>query len=195
MAKKKKTNINKGKVFEKNFEDSVSESGHWYFRVRDVNPVALKNNFAIPRNPYDTMIFDGTYLFTLELKSTQNKSITHRGSNPQIKEHQIEALHKASEHENIVSGLVINFREVDNRTFFIPIWKFLEYDAVSKGEIENPYKTKFNEKSIPLAICEEIGIEILNAKKRVHHRYFINDFLHSAITIYKERRNYEYYQG
>lgn len=180
---------NKGKVFETNFENSIEESGHWSFRVRDVNPMALKNSFMIPKNLYDCMIFDGKYLFTLELKSTQQSSISHRGSNPQIKEHQIEGLKKAAEFDNVIAGLIVNFRSEENKTYFLHIDDFLIYDAVSKDEIESPYKAKKNEKSIPLRIFEEIGIEILNTKKRVHHRYFINDFLDYAISDYNGRKN------
>jgi len=183
MSKKQ----NPGKVFEKNIEDSVEESGNWLFRVRDVNPMALKSRFNIPKNPYDTLIFDGRYLFTLELKSNQGKTISHRGSNPQIKPHQVEALIKASKHENIISGFILNFRSVD-KTFFLSIEEFVKYDKVTKGELEDTYKNKVNEKSIPLAICEEVGIEILSVKKRVHNRYFINDFLDQAIRRYNTRR-------
>lgn len=187
MISKKKPN--QGRVFEQNFERSVKESVNWFFRVRDVNPMALRNNFMIPRNPYDLLIFNGNYLFTLELKSTQSKSISHRGSNPQIKEHQIEALKKASEFDNVISGIVVNFREEENKTFFIHIDDYLTYDAVSKGELIPPYENKHNEKSIPLKIVEEIGIEILNVKKRVHYQYFINDFINQAVSDYNRRKS------
>ena len=185
MAKRKAKNM--GKQFETDFEQSAEESGYWVFRVRDVNPAALKNRFAIPKNPYDTMIFDGEFLYTLELKSNQGTSITHRGSNPQIKPHQVEALVKASQYENVIAGLILNFRTDDNRTFFIPIDDFVEYDLVTKGKKEDNYKAKINEKSIPLRICEEIGIEVLSVKKRVHYRYFINDLLEQAADNYNRR--------
>lgn len=180
MTKKKQ---NYGKIFEKTFEDSISETTNWFFRVRDVNPAALKKRFNIPRNPYDLLVFDGKYLFTLELKSNQGKTISHRGSNPQIKPHQVEALIKASEHKNIISGFILNYRSV-NKTFFLSIEEFIKYDKVTKGELEDTYKNKKNEKSIPVAICEEIGIEIPAVKKRVHNRYFINDFMDQAIRKY-----------
>ncbi len=185
LSKKK----NMGKVFESNFESSSKDSNIFTFRVRDVNPMALKKSFMIPKNPYDTVLFNGNYLFTLELKSTQSKSISHRGSNPQIKEHQIEALKKASEFDNVISGIVVNFREEENKTFFIHIDDYLTYDAVSKGELIPPYENKHNEKSIPLKIVEEIGIEILNVKKRVHYQYFINDFINQAVSDYNRRKS------
>lgn len=178
---------NKGKQFETDFEQSAEESGLWVFRVRDVNPMALKNRFAIPRNPYDTMIFDGSFLYTLELKSNQGKSISHRGSNPQIKPHQVEALIEASQYENIIAGFVLNYR-ADNKTFFLPIEKFVEYDLVSKGKREDTYKNKINEMSIPQRICEEIGIEVLSAIKRVHYRYFINDLLDQISHEYRRNK-------
>lgn len=182
------TKRNQGKIFESNFEKSAKESGLWVFRVRDVNPAALKSMFAIPKNPYDTIIFDGKYLFTLELKSNQGSSISHRGSNPQIKPHQVEALIKASEFNNIISGFILNYRS-EEKTFFLPIKEFIKYDLVSKGKKKSTYKNRFNEKSIPLRICEEIGTEVLSIKKRVHHRYFINDFLDQAIADYNRGRN------
>ena len=182
---KKKQNL--GRVFEKTFEDSVDETGYWWFRVRDVNPAALKNRFAIPRNPYDMMIHNGELLFTLELKSTQNKSFRHRGKSPQIQPHQIEALVKASKHPNIVSGLILNFRTV-NKTYFLHIKDFLEYNQISKGEIENPYSCQVNEMSISLAFCEEVGIEVYSVIKRKYNRYFINDLLGNLTQLYKSGR-------
>lgn len=188
MAKKKKSR-NEGKIFESNFETSVSEHEDlWSFRVRDVNPTALKNNFAIPKNMYDMLIFNGEILFTLELKSTKANSISHRGTNPQIKNHQVEALEQASTFKNIISGFILNFREQE-KTYFIHIDDFLEYDAISKGEKKAHYRNKHNEKSIPINICEEIGTEVLSIKKRVHHRYFISDFLNNAIFNHKTKNN------
>lgn len=184
----KKKSPNQGRVFEKNIEDSLKESKQWFFRVRDVNPGALKGGvFNIPRNPYDLLIFDSNILFTLELKSTQDKSITHRGSNPQIKEHQVEALSKASEFENVISGFILNYRG-EEKTYFIFIEDYLDYLAVTKGKKEDAYKAKINEKSIPLRICKEVGIEVLSIKKRVHHRYFINDLLDQVVYEYNKRQ-------
>src|SRR5699024_5238752 len=119
-------------------------------------------------------------------KSNQGKSISHRGSNPQIKEHQVEALSKAAEYNNIISGFILNFRSVD-KTYFLPITEFIKYDEVSKGKRKNNYKSKVNEKSIPLDICKEVGTEILAFKKRVHNHYLIDDFVHTAKREY--RRN------
>lgn len=171
---------NQGRVFESNFEDSIKESGYWFFRVRDVNPMAIKRPFAIPRNPYDVLIFDGEYLFALELKSTQGKSISHRGSNPQIKPHQTEALISASKHDNIIAGFILNFRS-ENKTYFVHIDDFIKYDLVSRGEAEDTYISKKNEMSIPLRICEEIGIGIESELKRVHYRYYVEKLLREIV--------------
>src|SRR5699024_11116544 len=106
---------------------------------------------AIPRNPYDQLIFDGKYLYALELKSNQGTSISHRGSNPQIKPHQTEALTKASQYDNIIAGFILNYRKED-KTYFVSIEDFNHYDLVSRGEKEDTYRNKVNAKSIPLRI-------------------------------------------
>lgn len=141
--------------------------------------MAIKRGFRIARNPYDTLMFDGKTLFTFELKSTKSKSISFNGSNPHIKEHQIEALESSSQYKGIVSGVVLNFREHGNQTYFIHIDELIRYITLAKSQAKHPYKCredrKINRASISLDICQEIGIEVLNVKKEVNYRYFIKN--------------------
>lgn len=170
---------NSGKQFENSFEQSSKEQGLFTFRVKDINYMAIKRGYRISRNPYDTIIFDGETLFTLELKSTKSKSISFSGSNPHIKEHQIEALTQSSQHDGVISGFILNFREPTDQTYFIHIDEMLHYMRLAQSQSEHPYKCrkgrKLNRASISLDICQEIGIEVLSIKKQVNYRYFVKN--------------------
>lgn len=170
---------NAGSIFEDSFENSSKEQGLFTFRVRDVNYMAIKRGFRIARNPYDTIIFDGDYLFALELKSTKSKSISFSGSNPHIKEHQIEALLRASQYKDVISGFILNFRKPTNQTYFIHIDDLQYYMQLAKSQYLHPYKCrtgkKLNRASISLDICQEIGTEVLSIKKKVNYRYFVKN--------------------
>ena len=61
-------------------------------------------------------LFDGDYLYLLELKSTKGKSLSLNN----IRKNQVDDLMAASEYANIVSGLIVNFADVEE-TYFMPI--------------------------------------------------------------------------
>ncbi|OMD87544.1 MULTISPECIES: Holliday junction resolvase RecU [Paenibacillus] len=180
MVVKKK----EGKVFEDNLQKSVEQCGEKIFftRIKDVFiPPDLRQRVKVTKNDYDCMMFARSYLFTLELKSTKENRFSFDESI--IKQHQIDKLLEASTYEDVISGFVMNFREPENRVFFVPIQEFVDYQNVAQNQIkEHKYISKVNKSSIPIGICEEIGIEIKGFKKRVNWHYHIKEFLSEAIN-------------
>lgn len=128
------------------------------------------------------MMFARSHLFTLELKSTKEKNISF--SESIIKQHQIDKLLEASTYENVISGFLINFREQpENKVYFIHIKDFVDYQYTAQNQIkDHKYKSKVNRSSIPIGICEEIGIEVKGFKKRVKWHYHMKDFITEAIS-------------
>lgn len=183
MTIKKK---NEGKVFEENFKKSIEDCGEkiFYFRIKDISlPPDVRSRVKLSQNDYDCFMFARNHLFTLELKSTKEKNISFSEST--IKQHQIDNLLKASKYDGIISGFLFNFREPLNRLFFIHINDFVEYQRIAQNGIkDHTYKSKVNKSSIPIGICEEIGIEIKNFKKKVNYHYHVKEFITEAIKKY-----------
>lgn len=112
-------------------------------------------------------------LYALEMKSTQG-SLTYwredfedkeKHNSFNIKKNQILGLQKWSAYA-IVCGLIFNFRNKDNRTFFVMIDDFINYtSALSKKSIN------MND------VLEMNPIEIFSEKKRTRYRYDIENFL------------------
>lgn len=170
-----------GKKFEQNFQESCKKQKIFFHRIKDVCvPPELRAKINIPQNKYDNLVFHWEHLFPLELKSSGQRSVSF--SEKIIKQHQIDNLLEASEYENVVPGFVFNFRNYDNRTFFVHITDFIEYkDTIEKKRVST-YKSKINKNSISLDICGEIGIEIKNQLKRTNYSYDILSFLKMAIS-------------
>jgi len=173
-----------GKKFEEDIQKSASNQNLFNFRVRDVDHTSLKRGRAVPRNKYDLILFNKPYLFPMELKSTKSKSISYSESDPKIKEHQIEALTEDSKIDGVVAGFLFNFREPDNKVYFVHIDDFNYYRKATKGEVEHNYKGKLNQQSIPLHIVEQIGIEVKGVKKRTRFTYMIKSTLEELIKTY-----------
>jgi penicillin-binding protein-related factor A (putative recombinase) len=172
-----------GKQLEKDIEQSAKDQGVFYFRVRDVNPQALKPRYSVPQNKYDCLMFYSGYLFPVEMKSTKSKSISFREEI--IKAHQIKSLTEAAKYEKVIPGFIMTFREPENRSFYIHISDFNKYKHIAENKLEHTYKGKLNEKSISISICEEIGTEIVSVKKKVNYRYYINKLCNELIEKYK----------
>ncbi|WP_251035367.1 hypothetical protein [Paenibacillus sp. ISL-20] len=137
----------------------------------------------VTKNDYDCILFGQESLFALELKSTKQKSVSF--DEKIIKQHQIDKLNEASSFDRVISGFIFNFREPDNRVFFVHIKDFIDYKYIAQNQIkEHNYKNKVNKSSISLAICEEIGLEIKGFKKRVKWHYHMKDFITEAINTY-----------
>lgn len=178
---------NLGKEFEARFKASVDRvDGLFFYRIKDVNQMNLKPGARVSKNLYDAFMYKYPNLIPVELKSVdanRTKSIGFQSGkqdkqNKHIKWHQLEALKKSVDTYGVIGGLVLNFRFDDHEeTFFIHINDFLEYKRVAENKLKGIYISKTNEKSIPLAICKEIGMEIKSVKLKTKYSYHLKDFI------------------
>ena len=82
-----------------------------------------------------------------------------------IRQNQIDGLLEASKH-NLVAGLIINFRNENNDTFFITIDEFIDMTI------------SLNKKSFNIKDLESIGAtRIESTKKRTRHTYNIENLV------------------
>ena len=82
-----------------------------------------------------------------------------------IRQNQIDGLLEASKH-NLVAGLIINFRNENNDTFFITIDEFIDMTS------------SLNKKSFNVKDLESIGaIRIESTKKRTRYTYNIENLV------------------
>lgn len=150
---------NNGKRFEQNFKKSITED-IYYYRFKDGTASWGSNNANNIRfqakNICDCLLFKKPNLYFLELKNHKGKSIPLSC----IKENQIKELTNADKYNGIISGLVINFEDID-RCFFVHIANINDF-------IENE-----DRKSIPIKYCEKFGVEIETKKLKVNSRYNI----------------------
>lgn len=178
---------NPGKLFEEDLKKSADEQGIFFYRIKDVPPNLLKRNARVSKNDYDSFIYKKPNLLPIELKSTQAKSVSF--SESIIKQHQIDALHKASTYDGLISGFIFNFREYDNKTYFVHIEDFLKYKNCAENGVCDIEYVKVNKSSIPLEVCEQIGEYIYNSKKKIRYRYYINKLINKLIRKYGHMDN------
>lgn len=82
-----------------------------------------------------------------------------------IRQNQIDGLLEANKH-NLVAGLIINFRNENNDTFFITIDEFIDMTS------------SLNKKSFNVKDLESIGaIRIESTKKRTRYTYNIENLV------------------
>lgn len=115
--------------------------------------------------------------YGLELKTVKDKSLTfwredfedkNKKKNFQIRKCQVRGLQKWSKHLGVF-GFVINFRSINNRTFFIMIDEFLDYTStLLKKSINIDDVLKMN------------PIEIESDLIRTNYRYDIEKFLNET---------------
>lgn len=151
-----------GKKFERNFKKSVP-SEVFFYRFKDSASAYYGGNENLRfsnKNICDCMLFDGTKLYLLELKSTKGKSLPFGN----IRENQLKELSLATYYQNIVSGLVIEFSDLD-RCFFMNISDITDFMRIG------------SRKSIPIDYCADKGIEIEIKKKRVNNSFNIKKLL------------------
>jgi penicillin-binding protein-related factor A (putative recombinase) len=117
------------------------------------------------------------------MKSTKSKSISF--SESIIKQHQIDNLLDAVSYDGVIAGFLFNFREPDNKAYFVHISDFVKYKHIAENQLEHTYKSKINKSSIPIAICQEIGIEVTNVKKVKKYRYVLNKLFDQLIEKYR----------
>lgn len=156
---------NYGKKFEEDFLKSIPDD-YFIHRIKDSSPVAvngiikkLKNNINI----CDFILFNGSKLYLLELKSVKDKSMpfTNIDKSPEEQLKKISKLYENSIKKNINAGFIINFRLIE-KTYYIPIDKFLDFYSNTE------------KKSINNIECELIGKLIPCRIKRTRYNYFID---------------------
>lgn len=176
--------INDGKVFENAWKKSVDKAGYFYHRLKDsAQSFGGSNNLRFSlKNDYDCLVFAERYLFTLELKSTKSTSLTFwredfedktKSQNFLIHKHQIQGLSNADKFAEVVSGLIINFRETTNHTYFWHINDFLEYT----NKLD---KKSFNENDV----INGNGLLINQTLKKVNYEYNVEKFVIDCIKHY-----------
>jgi penicillin-binding protein-related factor A (putative recombinase) len=171
-----------GKLFEEEVQTSCKEQKIWFFRVKDVNPMALKPSFKVPENPYDALLYRGGYLFPSEMKSTKGKSLPFKN----IKEHQINSLVDSQTYDSkIIPGFIINFSD-ESRSFFLHIDNFMNYVNFAKSGMKKVEECKVNESSISLEYCEGFATEIVGVKKVKKFRWYIHKLIDELIQKFGE---------
>ena len=134
-------------------------------------------------SPCDFLMFDGYYLFYLELKSSLTGSISF--NNPpdaktektvSIKPHQIKALTERNKYGNVVCGLVLDFADrklkhgiVEGGCYFIDIGTFYDWAVLCE-------KNSINKED-----AERIGIEVPREKKRTNYSYDIDTMVDKIV--------------
>ena len=153
--------INNGKRLESNFKKSVP-SNIFFYRFKDGSSAWGGNDKVRfqSSNICDCMLYNGSKLYLIELKSVKGKSLPFTN----IRKNQIEELSKAHEFYNIYAGLVIEFSDLD-RAFFIDIKTVEEF--INKGD----------RKSLPVDYVATNGIEIGVSKKKVNSVFNIDKML------------------
>ena len=160
----KKIAQNEGKKFENDFKSSVPDTC-WIYRLRDnASSFANGTNTRFTSNNIcDYFLFDDMTktLFLIECKSTKSTSIPLT----MIRDNQIKGLKEASKH-NLVAGILVNFRNENNDTFFIEIDDFVTM------------MNSINKKSFNIKDLDNIGaIRIKSGKKHTRYKYDIQDMI------------------
>ncbi|MCY9591446.1 hypothetical protein PC41400_14370 [Paenibacillus chitinolyticus] len=142
---------NEGKKFEKNYENSVNSTSHFFLRLKDA-PKWLRGSSATftPENPCDGIQYAAPFLWLVELKSTKGSSISFNPERPEekprnktthvmIKAHQVKSLMKFATKDGLIPGFIFNFRERGTKTkyyppetFFVHIYDFVKWTRNSK---------------------------------------------------------------
>lgn len=155
---------NEGKVFEDCIKASVPDTC-WIYRLRDNASSFAKGEGTrfTSSNICDFIAFDDITrtLFLWECKSTKGTSIPLS----MLRDNQIKGLLEASKH-NLVAGLLLNFRNENNDTFFLLIDDFV----YMMNEIS---KKSFNVKDL----INYGAIRIDSEKKRTKYKYNLSKLI------------------
>lgn len=170
QTKKEVKNIaqNEGKKFEIDIKESIPDTC-WFYRLRD-NASSFaggQNTRFTSSNICDYIMLDDITktLFLIECKSTKGTSI----SNNMLRQNQIDGLLNASKH-NLIAGLILNFRNECNNTFFLSINNYVSM-------MKNINKKSFNIKDLE----KHEAIKIDSEKKRTRYRYNIKKLIGEII--------------
>lgn len=172
---------NTGKIFETSIKDSVPDYALLYRLPDSAQSFGGTNNLRFSRkNPFDFLLWDSKQhiLYALEMKTVGGKSISFertKDEKGEIHFHQISGLNDWNRYDGIISGFVIEFREIET-TVFIPIDSF-------NTLISNTNKKSFNYNDLVKSGLSYIIIP--QTKKRTRYTYDIDNFL-SQISQIKE---------
>ena len=149
---------NQGKLFEQDIKSSVPDTC-WIYRLRDnASSFANGNNTRFTSsNICDYILFDdiSRTLFLIECKSTKGTSVPLT----MLRDNQTKGLQEASKH-NLIAGILVNFRNDNNDTFFITIDEFTNM------------MQSINKKSFNIKDLESIGAtRVESTKKRTRYTY------------------------
>ena len=155
---------NAGKLFESDIKSSIPD-GCWLYRLRD-NASSFAggvNTRFTSSNICDYILFDDNTktLFLIECKSTKGTSVPLT----MIRDNQKKGLVEAGQHR-LVAGLLVNFRNEYNDTFFIAIDDYMDMT-------ESIGKKSFNIKDL----MENGAVRVDCDKKRSRWRYNIEKFI------------------
>ena len=155
---------NQGKLFEQDFQKSIPPTC-WIYRLRD-NASSFANGSATrftSSNICDYILFDdiSKTLFLIECKSTQGTAVPLS----MVRDTQIKGLVDASKH-NLLAGILINFRNDTNNTYFISIDNYVKM-------VNDINKKSFNIKDL----LANNAIEIYSSKKRTRYTYDIQEMI------------------
>lgn len=155
---------NQGKLFEQDFQKSIPPTC-WIYRLRD-NASSFANGSATrftSSNICDYILFDdiSKTLFLIECKSTQGTAVPLS----MVRDTQIKGLVDASKH-NLIAGILINFRNDTNNTYFISIDNYVKM-------VNDINKKSFNIKDL----LANNAIEIYSSKKRTRYTYDIQEMI------------------
>jgi len=163
--------MNEGKIFEKDFKDSVPKD---VFIYRFIDGTSSWSNDKCPKchtqiekntrfqakNICDYFIVNRGKVMFLELKTTGLTSFPFAN----ISDSQITKLENAVTFTGIKAGIVVNFRKY-NETYYMSI------------ELLNLLKSQTVAKSIPISDFRKHAILIKQEQKQIHWRYDIEGFL------------------
>lgn len=152
--KAKRKNV--GKDFEKDFKNSIPDNV-FYYRFKDSSGAWQQTEITrfTTSNIADCLLFNGTKLYILELKTVKGKSFSFKN----VRGNQLKEMLKASKFTGIVAGFVINFRDVE-KTVFIEVNEF--YDIMNRCG-----KKSFNLQDLEFHHYTDIK----RKKLKVHYRY------------------------
>lgn len=163
-----------GKVFEDNWKASVPDNVLYYRPPDSAQSFGGSSNLRFSsKSPCDCFLYDGRFLYMLELKTVGTKSISfERDKNDHgvIHIHQIDNLERFSQFKNVIAGFILDFR-LSEKTYFVHINDFMQ--MINKID-----KKSFNESDLN-GLC--YPIEIKKRKLRVNWRYDIDNLLMSCV--------------
>lgn len=156
---------NPGKIFEEDFKNSCPDN-IWIEREKDNIGNFEKDNKNIRftmSSDYDFRIFNGNKLYLIELKSTKGKSLPYSRFKKTYKYDQLKKLHSFVCYDNILAGVVINFRDIE-KTYYIDINKLIMCKESGMRE------------SLSIDEAEHHGVLIKQELKRVRYKYDFSFF-------------------